>query len=154
MTQYPSELDLTQTTPNNSSSPRSRKLPFFLRVYLDSEGASSGELYWDDGDSIDSYESGAFNHITFRCSGASKLRSVVEHRGYDAENMTLDMVSVFGVQTRVSSVAVNGRDVKFFYDEKIQARNTFRDENYIDWITPQIPPSFVVFLYLGSTMLA
>ena len=133
MIQCPKLVDFT-STPTIYPLSRSRKLPFFLRVYLDSEGASSGELYWDDGDSIDSYESGAFNHITFRCSGASKLRSVVEHRGYDAENMTLDMVSVFGVQTRVSSVAVNGRDVKFFYDEKIQVSITSRDEN-MGWHT-------------------
>ena len=52
----------------------------------------------------------------------------MEHRGYRAENMTLDMVSVFGVGTRVSSVTVNGRGVKFFYDEKIQARNTLSYE--------------------------
>ena len=103
--------------------PRSRKLPFFLRIYLDSNGESSGELYWDDGDSADTYETGTFNHITFSCSGASKLRSVVEHRGYRAENMTLDFVSVFGLGTRVTSVTLGGRGVKFFYDEKIQARN-------------------------------
>ena len=105
--------------------PFSRKLPFFLRIYLDSNGKSSGELYWDDGDSVDTYEAGTFNHITFGCSGASKLRSVVEHRGYRAENMTLDFISVFGLGTKVTSVTLDGRGVKFFYDEKIQARNTF-----------------------------
>ena len=103
--------------------PFSRKLPFFLRIYLDSNGKSSGELYWDDGDSVDTYEAGTFNHITFGCSGASKLRSVVERRGYRAENMTLDFISVFGLGTKVTSVTLDGRGVKFFYDENIQARN-------------------------------
>ena len=99
----------------------SRRLPFFLRIYLDSRGDSSGELYWDDGDSVDAYEAGAFNHVTFGCSGASKLTSVVERNGYRAENMTLDFVSVFGLGTKPTSVTLDGREVKFFYSEKIQA---------------------------------
>ena len=61
--------------------------------------------------------------LSLSCTEGSKLRSFVEHRGYSAENMTLDMISVFGAGTKVSSVTLNGREVKFFYSEKIQVRN-------------------------------
>ena len=78
----------------------------------------------------------------------------MEHCGYKAENMTLDMVSIFGVGTRVSSVTVNGQDVKFFYDEKIQASITFRDENMRWYIYCASPSAFLVLLFrLGLAML-
>ena len=33
----------------------SRQNPFHLKVYLDADGRATGDLFWDDGDSIGCY---------------------------------------------------------------------------------------------------
>lgn len=43
----------------------SRSNPFHLTVALSTEGWAQGELYWDDGESLDTYERGDYSHILF-----------------------------------------------------------------------------------------
>ncbi len=98
-------------------------LPFHLRVYLDASGNADGELYWDDGVSLDAYDKGAYDHINFACSDKT-LISRVDVAGYKKE-ITLGWIGIFGLKDNVKSVKFNGKAVKFQYDAKLQVRNFF-----------------------------
>ena len=43
----------------------SRKTPMSLVVALDSQQSAYGDLFWDDGDSIDTYENSKYNYFIF-----------------------------------------------------------------------------------------
>lgn len=43
----------------------SRKNPFFLTVALSAGGQAWGDLFWDDGDSLDTFETGNYSYIVF-----------------------------------------------------------------------------------------
>jgi hypothetical protein len=43
----------------------SRETPFTISVFLDKSGGASGEIFVDDGDSLDTYSAGHFTHVRF-----------------------------------------------------------------------------------------
>lgn len=43
----------------------SRSNPFVLTVALCSQGQAKGELFWDDGDSLDTFERGDYSYVSF-----------------------------------------------------------------------------------------
>ena len=132
--------------------PSSRRLPFVLRVYLDPKTSSSdvaGELFWDDGDSIDSYEKGAFNHVVFSLA-KNKLASRIVHNGYKAEPMTLGSVVFHGVSEKTSRVAVNGKAAKFSYDAKLKVRKLSLWENNFSSFRPYVQGAHGADVQRGS----
>ncbi|XP_052262842.1 lysosomal alpha-glucosidase-like isoform X2 [Dreissena polymorpha] len=86
----------------------SRKNPFSLLATLTPGGASQGMLYWDDGESLDSITSSAYNLIYFRIV-KHVLTSTVALPGYHGEAMTLGQVTVLGVEIAPTSVTINGQ---------------------------------------------
>ncbi|CAG0918268.1 unnamed protein product [Notodromas monacha] len=100
-----------------------RSKPFEVIVGLDHRGEAFGELYWDDGDSIGTWEKRFFNLIEFRVKD-QKLRASVNKWGYES-TMNLSRVSIFGVTVRsesanVTRVVVNNGTVssKFVFDQR------------------------------------
>lgn len=106
-------------------------------MYLDSSYSASGQLFWDDGDSVGVYEDdgGRFNHLEFLCRpvqsakvGKShqqhQLTSTVKHYTYREEPMKLDYVAIFGVESNPSTVAINGETVNHYFDKDIKVRAT------------------------------
>ena len=98
--------------PGNTTT-ESRKNPFRLQVALDVNGQASGELFWDDGDTLDAILGSVYTYIKFKCENNSLVNSVV-YLGYES-NMKLDYIRVLGVESDVSTVSVNNQDVKFDY---------------------------------------
>uniref|UniRef100_A0A8C5Q0B1 alpha-glucosidase n=1 Tax=Leptobrachium leishanense TaxID=445787 RepID=A0A8C5Q0B1_9ANUR len=99
----------------------SRKNPLGLIIALDDSGTAKGQLFWDDGESRETIESG--NHIMYDISVAnSKLTLLVNRRGYeDPNNLFFDKLRIFGVPQSVSAVTVRkGEDIQpspaFNYD--------------------------------------
>lgn len=43
----------------------SRRNPFFLTVALSAGGWAWGDLFWDEGESLDTYEMGRYCYVTF-----------------------------------------------------------------------------------------
>src|SRR5262249_34715677 len=43
----------------------SRKKPMYLIIALDQKQSASGDLFWDDGESIDTYERSVYNYFIF-----------------------------------------------------------------------------------------
>nr|CAD7441095.1 unnamed protein product [Timema bartmani] len=92
----------------------SRKNNFQLMVASDESGSASGELYWDDGDTLGTYEAGAYTLVSFSLQ-SSQLTGTPKKTGYTGENMNLGTITVLGVSS-ASSVTANGGSATFAYD--------------------------------------
>ncbi|XP_035210740.1 lysosomal alpha-glucosidase-like isoform X2 [Stegodyphus dumicola] len=88
----------------------SRQQNFMLLVYLDENEEASGELYWDDGDSLDSYENGKYNLFQFKAS-KNGLNSTVSKKGYETQ-MIFDAIQLTGIKSDLQKVTVNGVECK------------------------------------------
>ncbi|XP_076305653.1 lysosomal alpha-glucosidase-like [Tachypleus tridentatus] len=97
----------------NDTTTASRKNPFHLLVALDKNGRACGELYWDDGDTLDTYSRGVYNLIVFEAE-KNRVTSQVRRSGYETA-MLLKRVRVFGVSFRPRFVHVNRVAVHFQY---------------------------------------
>uniref|UniRef100_A0A3B4D4X4 Lysosomal alpha-glucosidase n=1 Tax=Pygocentrus nattereri TaxID=42514 RepID=A0A3B4D4X4_PYGNA len=65
----------------------SRRNPFLLTVALSSEGWARGELFWDDGDSLDTIERGDYSFIFFL---AGQVKLFTENTSLSAEQGLID----------------------------------------------------------------
>ncbi|XP_064615639.1 lysosomal alpha-glucosidase-like [Liolophura sinensis] len=88
---------------------------FGLLVALNESGSASGDLFWDDGDTVDTIETGQYNFIDFSVA-QGKLTSSVVKAGYSSPAMSLGSVVVYGVQSQPVKVTVNSRSMPFQYD--------------------------------------
>lgn len=89
----------------------SRKNKFGLLVAPDEKNEASGLLFWDDGESIETYERSQYNCLKFNLTG-QKLSCTVDTWKYETD-MILGSVDILGVKS-VTSVVVNGTDYKNF----------------------------------------
>ncbi|XP_050821721.1 sucrase-isomaltase, intestinal [Gopherus flavomarginatus] len=89
----------------------SRQNSMGLTIALDDNGFAHGQLYWDDGNSIDAYEQGAYLLETFNAS-QSVLEIKVVHNGYtDPNNLKFDEIKVLGVDRVPLAVTVKQNGV-------------------------------------------
>ncbi|CAF1109689.1 unnamed protein product [Adineta steineri] len=88
--------------------------PFTLLVAQSMSGNATGNLFWDDGDSIDSIETKTYNYFEFSCSlNTLTINAIVAN--YKDSPMRLELVRILGVSKTVMSVNVNGKEHKDFY---------------------------------------
>uniref|UniRef100_A0A7N9ALJ1 Alpha glucosidase 2 n=1 Tax=Mastacembelus armatus TaxID=205130 RepID=A0A7N9ALJ1_9TELE len=82
--------------------------PLHLVSALSDDGSASGDLFWDDGESIDTYETNQYAYIIF---------SVVQvlHSNAEATYITVETASFYGVKEKPSRVLVNSQDAQFTY---------------------------------------
>jgi hypothetical protein len=105
-----------------------------LLVAFDSNKNANGSLYWDDGESLDSVESGHFNLIHFTAS-QSQIVSDILHAGYTPETvMSLTAVRVLGVASEPSRVTVNGQMSIFHFHRDTQVLDL--DSFAVDLLKP------------------
>uniref|UniRef100_A0A672U1E2 P-type domain-containing protein n=1 Tax=Strigops habroptila TaxID=2489341 RepID=A0A672U1E2_STRHB len=99
-----------------TTSEATRRNPLCLIVALSSSTSAWGDLFWDDGESLDTFEQGSYSYVVFNvtqvgCSG--------EGRG--ASEVTIGTLSIFGVQEPPSKVLLNGQEKPFSYlDNQVQ----------------------------------
>uniref|UniRef100_A0A672U158 P-type domain-containing protein n=1 Tax=Strigops habroptila TaxID=2489341 RepID=A0A672U158_STRHB len=92
-----------------TTSEATRRNPLCLIVALSSSTSAWGDLFWDDGESLDTFEQGSYSYVVFNvtqvgCSG--------EGRG---------VPHIFGVQEPPSKVLLNGQEKPFSYlDNQVQ----------------------------------
>nr|XP_028587297.1 sucrase-isomaltase, intestinal [Podarcis muralis] len=84
----------------------SRKNPLGLTVALDDNGNSRGELYWDDGITIDAYETANYYFSTFQVTQNTLTVTVVHNNLPDALVLRMGYLHVWGVTSSVTSVTV------------------------------------------------
>jgi len=112
----------------NTTTTASRLNPFGLLVALGRDGGAVGEIYIDDGESLDTYENGIYNLISYKAASGDNgsqgtLTSTVVSDGYSGTISPLGMIIVFGVSQSTSNtiVTVNGESVEsFFYNSQTQ----------------------------------
>ncbi|XP_055509931.1 lysosomal alpha-glucosidase-like isoform X1 [Leucoraja erinacea] len=117
----------------------SRGNPLDLIVALSNQGGARGNLFWDDGDSLLTYETGDYTEIIFRAKNNMLLSEIV-HLNSQADDLHLRRVTVFGVPSPPHKVSVNGRwfpDFSYNLDTKVltlQNLSVFMGEEFtITW---------------------
>ncbi|XP_053164989.1 sucrase-isomaltase, intestinal [Hemicordylus capensis] len=85
----------------------SRLNPMGLTVALDDNGVAQGQLFWDDGVSIDTYENGNYYFATFQVA-QNTLDVTVVNNNYltDSINLRIGYLHIWGLAAPVTSVAV------------------------------------------------
>ncbi|XP_012274416.1 lysosomal alpha-glucosidase [Orussus abietinus] len=96
----------------------SRRNKFQLIVALDESGMAKGELYWDDGDSLDTVEYGLYQWIFFTVQN-QMLSNVDMKKGSFDEIMILDTIEIFGVKNPVKTVLLNNNTAEFDYNSDV-----------------------------------
>ncbi|KAH0624124.1 hypothetical protein JD844_007538 [Phrynosoma platyrhinos] len=85
----------------NITTNASRLNPMGLTIALDDKGEAQGQLYWDDGISIDAYENDLYLFHTFKAS-QNVLDITVDHQGYvDPNNLIFGEIKVLGVASDI-----------------------------------------------------
>ncbi|KAK0147257.1 Lysosomal alpha-glucosidase [Merluccius polli] len=93
----------------------SRSNPFLLTVALSSRGWAQGDLFWDDGDSLDTFQTGDFCYVLF-IAGQSQVVSDPIRKNGALSGLVLAGLRVFGVPSPPVSVWANGvRVLDFTY---------------------------------------
>jgi len=87
----------------------SRQNPMGLIVALDDAAQATGSLFWDDGDTLNTYQTNIYFLSQFTASANGQLHSQVIHNGYSGVNAVhFATVRVLGVVPTVTSVTVGG----------------------------------------------
>lgn len=72
-----------------------RQLPLSLAIYPQ-EGQADGELYWDDGESLDSIEKKKYNLYEFKLHSQKTIEIKALHSGYPDKPLKLDQIRLHG----------------------------------------------------------
>ncbi|XP_064639440.1 sucrase-isomaltase, intestinal-like [Lineus longissimus] len=88
----------------------SRKNPMGLLVALDEHQKAGGELFWDDGESNDTFPNG--QHLKLRCMAteAGQLNLVVESNTYSTD-LVYDTIELWGLRKVPTSIQVDGKEL-------------------------------------------
>ncbi|CAH1773121.1 unnamed protein product [Owenia fusiformis] len=88
----------------------SRKNPFSLLVALDDNGQASGDLYWDDGESIEPLSKDEYSYFEFVAKENTLTVTIVKSYIPDIETLIMDTVHILGVSGNGIRVTLNGGD--------------------------------------------
>jgi hypothetical protein len=108
---------------NTSNTEAVRRGDFFLLVIPGKTKTATGDLFWDDGESIFTIESEKYNNYTFKLHSNCSLEINVVKSGYDmsSEPQIIKGVVIFGTDTE---------DIEYSTDEK-EWMKTKPEKNYI-----------------------
>ncbi|CAF1225575.1 unnamed protein product [Adineta ricciae] len=97
----------TQQYANNTK--QSRLNPFGLTIVVNSNGNAHGDLFYDDGESIDTIKNRSFYYSTFQWSSAKKqlTMNILENNYLSMSNLVLDTITIYGLQHIPSIINVN-----------------------------------------------
>ncbi|XP_070836948.1 lysosomal alpha-glucosidase isoform X2 [Chaetodon trifascialis] len=98
-----------------------RRNPFFLTVALSAGGWARGDLFWDDGDSLDTFEMGNYCYVIFIAGQSQVVSDPLKLNGALA-GLVLGGLQVFGVPSPPFYVLANGdkvRDFTYCSDTKV-----------------------------------
>ncbi|XP_074553589.1 lysosomal alpha-glucosidase [Halichoeres trimaculatus] len=91
----------------------SRTNPFFLTVALSAGGWARGDLFWDDGESLDTFETGHYCYIIFIAGQSQVVSDPIRLTGA-LDSLILGGLRVFGVPSPPLYVLANGDKVSDF----------------------------------------
>lgn len=88
--------------------------PLHLVSALSQDGSASGDLFWDDGETIDTYETNQYAYIIFSIAQNTMTSQVLSNH-IEASYITVESASFYGVKEKPSRVLVNSQDAPFTY---------------------------------------
>ncbi|KAL1005157.1 hypothetical protein UPYG_G00055320 [Umbra pygmaea] len=88
--------------------------PLHLVSGLSDDGSAQGELFLDDGESLDTFETDQYAHIVFSVV-KNTMTSEVQHYHAEASYITVETASIYGVKSKPTRVTVNSHDAAFSY---------------------------------------
>ncbi|XP_069807724.1 lysosomal alpha-glucosidase [Dendropsophus ebraccatus] len=83
-----------------------RKNNLYLVVALTAEGFARGDLFWDDGDSLGTFERMDYTQVVFIATN-NAIVSEVMHLDSESDSLTLSTVVVYGIPNPPKKVLVN-----------------------------------------------
>ncbi|XP_028311822.1 lysosomal alpha-glucosidase-like isoform X3 [Gouania willdenowi] len=89
----------------------SRLNPFFLTVALSAGGWAWGDMFWDDGDSLDSFEMQKYCYVVFIVGQSQMISEPIKLNGA-LDGLVLGGLQVFGVLSAPRYVIANGEKVQ------------------------------------------
>nr|XP_026694311.1 LOW QUALITY PROTEIN: lysosomal alpha-glucosidase-like [Ciona intestinalis] len=95
-----------------SNTELSRKNPFGLIIALDDSGSAVGQMYWDQGDTLNPILSGQHALFTFSAQN-NKLTTSASGSSSIMSSMTMGSLRIMGVSSSPQSVTVNGVSKSF-----------------------------------------
>uniref|UniRef100_A0A8D9EPS6 Lysosomal alpha-glucosidase n=1 Tax=Cacopsylla melanoneura TaxID=428564 RepID=A0A8D9EPS6_9HEMI len=87
---------------------KSRQNEFKILIVLDDTGRAEGELYWDDGDTLDT---DAYNHIKLYTIDSGTIKVYKNKFNYNV-SMPIKHITIVGVQNKVHYVTINKETVQ------------------------------------------
>lgn len=87
-----------------------RRSNLTLVVLPDQKRTALGDLYWDDGESVDSVERLQYNYYTFEMQSNCSLVIDVKHSGNDGQ--TIDYIDVYNTNGSTVEAQVDGQTVR------------------------------------------
>ncbi|NWU25668.1 LYAG glucosidase, partial [Dyaphorophyia castanea] len=108
------EGSILPTQKPGTTTEMTRGNPLHLIVALSSHATAWGDLFWDDGESLDTFEQGNYSYVVFNVT-QNIFTSTVLHASSEATEVTIGTLSIFGVQTPPSKVLLNGHEKPFSY---------------------------------------
>ncbi|XP_050680926.1 lysosomal alpha-glucosidase-like isoform X1 [Leptidea sinapis] len=103
--------EASEKGPVNTANTRSR--PLQLLVVPDRAGVASGELYWDDGESLNSYEEKKYSYIVFKLKD-NELFSKIHWWGWGVP--VVNTIRVYGQNYPVNTITINNDSTHFTQD--------------------------------------
>ncbi|NXY72640.1 LYAG glucosidase, partial [Glareola pratincola] len=97
-----------------TTSEATRRNPLRLIVALSQSGTAWGDLFWDDGESLNTFERGSYSYLVFNVT-QNIFTSTVLHASAEATEVTIGTLSIFGVREPPSKVLLNGQEKPFSY---------------------------------------
>lgn len=91
----------------------SRQKPFTLLVALDDDGrrqTANGELFWDDGESIDSLKNSKYFYSKFQFSNAVLSMTTQKKNDSLTQNLLVNTVVILGLSNRIRYAYIQGND--------------------------------------------
>ncbi|XP_071949869.1 sucrase-isomaltase, intestinal-like [Antedon mediterranea] len=120
---------------------KSRENTMGVLVALDSDMSAKGSLFWDDGESMDTYANGEYIMLSFHCSNGELKISVEEGEGNFTSDLVFADVKVYGLEEKPSNVMVNENSLttydfneekmaEYRYIDRFNSRNRFNNRRY------------------------
>ena len=114
-----------QSLPKPVNTANLRKVPIELWVLPTSNGIAHGDLFYDDGESIDTIEKGNYNYYEFTLE-KGHLTIKANHAGYNAPAGSLDILRVSAIHVAVANPLHEGLNVTL--DGKL-VKSSFTNQN-------------------------
>lgn len=106
-----------------------------LLAASDEYGRANGSLFWDDGDSLDTYPNGEFVFFKFTMQNNTVSSKLVEGSQAFSQKIKLGVIAVFGLRCQPTKAVFNGKSVSFTKGEDssmiVEIDNTTFSESFI-----------------------